>query len=143
MPLLLLPPPRLCPEGVEATLYASLMSLNNAAMGTAALLGAGMTKLFSITSSNFDHLSLLLLTCNLMSLLPLPLVGWVPDSSTNAATAAAGGAAAAAAAGGGGEGGGGDGEGEGVAMGVGRKHRGDVELGGTPAAAASAGGGRV
>jgi Ca2+/H+ antiporter len=79
----------LCPEGVEATLYASLMSLNNAAMGAAALLGAAMMKLFGITSSNFDHLSLLLLTCNLMSLLPLPLVGWVPDSSTAAAAAAA------------------------------------------------------
>jgi Ca2+/H+ antiporter len=78
----------LCPEGVEATLYASLMSLNNAAMGAAALLGAAMMKLFGITSSNFDHLSLLLLTCNLMSLLPLPLVGWVPDSSTAAAAAA-------------------------------------------------------
>jgi hypothetical protein len=63
------------------------MSLNNAAMGAAALLGAAMMKLFGITSSNFDHLSMLLLTCNLMSLLPLPLVGWVPDSSTAAAAA--------------------------------------------------------
>jgi len=88
---------RLCPEGVEATLYASLMSLNNAAVGVSSLWGALMMKLFGITSSNFDHLTALLLTCNLMSLLPLPLVGWVPDTSPKAAAAAA--AAAAADAG--------------------------------------------
>eukprot|EP00878_Enallax_costatus_P020264 GHUV01021414.1.p1 GENE.GHUV01021414.1~~GHUV01021414.1.p1 ORF type:complete len:534 (+),score=85.13 GHUV01021414.1:759-2360(+) len=73
---------RLCPEGVEATLYASLMSLNNAAVGVGEMLGALLMKVFGITSSNFVHLSMLLLTCNLLSLLPLPLIGWVPDEST-------------------------------------------------------------
>lgn len=73
---------RLCPEGVEATLYASLMSLNNAAVGVGSLFGAAMMKLFGITSTDFSHLTALLLTCNMMSLLPLPLVRWVPDSNT-------------------------------------------------------------
>lgn len=73
---------RLCPEGVEATLYASLMSLNNAAVGVADMLGALMMKLFGITSSNFVYLSALLVTCNVLSLVPLPLIGWVPDEST-------------------------------------------------------------
>lgn len=85
--------------GVEATLYASLMSLNNAAAGLSDVLGAGMMALFGITSSSFSHLSMLLLTCNLLNLLPLPLIRWVPDESSAAAAAAA--AAAGACAGGG------------------------------------------
>jgi hypothetical protein len=86
---------RLCPVGVEGTLYASLMSINNFAAGTSDALGAFMMMFFGITSSSFVHLTALLLTCNLLSLLPLPLIGWVPDES--AADAAASAAAAAAA----------------------------------------------
>lgn len=93
MPMLVLCA-RLCPEGMEATLYASLMSVNNFAAGCGGMLGGLMTKLFGITSTNFDHLAPLLLTCNLLSLVPLPLVRWVPDER---------------AGGGGGSGGGGDG----------------------------------
>jgi hypothetical protein len=70
------------------------MSLNNAAFGLASALGAVMTLLFGITSTNFQHLSALLLTCNVLSLLPLPLVRWVPD---DAATGSDGGHGAAAA----------------------------------------------
>jgi hypothetical protein len=104
------------------------MSLINAAAGTAALSGALMMKLFGITSTNFAHLSALLLTCNLLSLLPLPLVGWVPDSSTKAAAGAA--AASGAAAGKEDE----REEGEGCVKGYG-----DVELGRTAAGAAREG----
>lgn len=78
---------RLCPPGVEATLYASLMSLNNAAAGIGSALGAAATKLAGITSTNFEHLSTLLLVCNLLSLAPLPLVHWVPDETAAAAAA--------------------------------------------------------
>ena len=99
------------------------MSLNNAAVGASALLGALMMKLFGITSSNFDRLSMLLLTCNLMSLLPLPLVGWVPDSSTKAAVGAAAAEEAPAGEEGGARGG---------------RRPGDVELGTTAAATAAA-----
>jgi hypothetical protein len=80
---------RLCPVGVEGTLYASLMSINNFAAGTSEALGAVMMKFFGITSSSFVHLTALLLTCNLLSLLPLPLIGWVPDESAADAAAAA------------------------------------------------------
>jgi hypothetical protein len=80
---------RLCPVGVEGTLYASLMSINNFAAGTSEALGAVMMKLFGITSSSFVHLTALLVTCNFLSLLPLPLIGWVPDESAAAAAAAA------------------------------------------------------
>lgn len=46
------------------------------------MLGALLMKVFGITSKSFVHLTALLLTCNLLSLLPLPLIGWVPDQST-------------------------------------------------------------
>lgn len=80
---------RLCPVGVEGTLYASIMSTFNMSAGLSELLGAVLMKLFGITSSNFSHLSALLLTCNLLSLLPLPLIGWVPDETAADAAAAA------------------------------------------------------
>jgi hypothetical protein len=72
------------------------MSINNFAAGTSDALGAVMMKLFGITSSSFVHLTALLLTCNLLSLLPLPLIGWVPNESAADAAAAASAAAAAA-----------------------------------------------
>jgi hypothetical protein len=72
------------------------------------MVGALFMKLFGITSTNFSNLSALLFTCNMLSLLPLPLVKWVPDETAAAAAAAAAalaeeqgqqpGAAAAAAA---------------------------------------------
>jgi hypothetical protein len=67
-------------------------------------------------------MSMLLLTCNLVSLLPPPLAGWVPDSSTKAAVGAADEGEASA------------GEGERDARGIMRP--GDVELGSAAAPAA-------
>jgi hypothetical protein len=90
---------RLCPVGVEGTLYASLMSINNFAAGTSDALGAIMMKFFGITSSSFVHLTALLLTCNLLSLLPLPLIGWVPDETATVAAASAAASKGATAAG--------------------------------------------
>jgi hypothetical protein len=42
-------------------------------------LGAGLTYLLGVTESNFDNLWLLVLIANLTSLLPLPLLKWLPD----------------------------------------------------------------
>jgi hypothetical protein len=89
---------RICPEGVEATLYASLMSLLNFSSGVSDLLGGALTRLLGITSTKFDNLVPLMVVCNVLGLTPLLLLGLVPPE--NAA------AAAAAAAGGGGVGGG-------------------------------------
>lgn len=61
----------LCPPGVEGTLFASLMSINNAAGTVGSELGAGLTSALKITENNFDNLSLLVGFCNLSSLIPL------------------------------------------------------------------------
>lgn len=69
---------RVCPEGVEATLYACLMSLLNAASGVSDALGGLLTHLFGVTAHNFDHLFALVLLTNCLLVLPLPLLAWVP-----------------------------------------------------------------
>lgn len=78
MPVLVLAA-RLCPAGVEATLFASLMSIFNLAGLCSYQLGALLTHLLGITESNFDQLWLLVLVTNLSTLLPLPLIRWLPE----------------------------------------------------------------
>ena len=65
----------LCPPGVEGTLFATLMSIYNAAGTVSSELGAGLTSVLGITDTKFDQLPLLLLICSLSSLLPLPFIG--------------------------------------------------------------------
>ncbi len=77
MPILVLAA-RLCPPGVEATLFALLMSISNLASLLSYECGALLTHWFGVTESNFDRLWLLVLLTNLSTLLPLPLIGWLP-----------------------------------------------------------------
>lgn len=77
MPVLVLAA-RLCPSGMEATLFATLMSISNGGSVTGGLLGAGLTQLLGVTKDNFSNLALLITVCNLSSLLPLPLLGLLP-----------------------------------------------------------------
>jgi folate/biopterin transporter len=85
MPILVLAA-RLCPPGVEATLFATLMSISNGGGVTGGVLGAGLTQVLGVTSQNFDNLALLLLLCNASSLLPLPFLNLLPSESELAAT---------------------------------------------------------
>jgi folate/biopterin transporter len=77
MPVLVLAA-RLCPEGVEATLFASLMSIFNLAGLCSYQLGALLTHFLGITEVNFQNLGLLIVITNLTTLLPLPLLSWLP-----------------------------------------------------------------
>jgi folate/biopterin transporter len=78
MPVLVLAA-RLCPEGIEATLFALLMSVLNISALFSFQLGAGLTYLLGVSESNFENLWLLVLIANVTSLLPLPLLKWLPD----------------------------------------------------------------
>ena len=88
MPVLVLSA-RLCPKGVEATLFALLMSIWNLSGLLSHELGALLTSLLGVTETNFDKLWLLVIITNLSTLLPLPFLGWLPsgdpakDSSGN------------------------------------------------------------
>jgi hypothetical protein len=81
MPLLVLSA-RLCPRGVEATLFALLMSITNLAGILSHEGGAVLTHLLGITDRNFDNLWLLVIITNLSTLLPLLFLNWLPAEST-------------------------------------------------------------
>ncbi|CAN1310432.1 Folate-biopterin transporter 1, chloroplastic [Linum perenne] len=82
MPVLVLAA-KLCPEGMEATLFATLMSISNGGSVLGELLGALLTKVFGVTKDSFDNLAALIIICNLSSLLPLPLIGLLPSEDTS------------------------------------------------------------
>ncbi|XP_057958144.1 folate-biopterin transporter 1, chloroplastic [Malania oleifera] len=77
MPVLVLAA-KLCPPGMEATLFATLMSISNGGSVVGGLLGAGLTQLFGVTKDSFGNLAILIIICNLSSLFPLPLLGLLP-----------------------------------------------------------------
>lgn len=71
---------RVCPEGVEATLFAALMSVFNAGGVVSGALGAGLTKALGVTADDFENLFWLVLVCNLSSLAPLAGLGWLDEA---------------------------------------------------------------
>ena len=77
MPVLVLSA-RLCPKGIEATLFALLMSIWNLSMLISQELGALLTSWLGVTETNFDNLWLLIVIANLSTLLPLPFLAWLP-----------------------------------------------------------------
>jgi len=70
---------KICPPGVEAVLFATLMSVFNGASTVGTEVGALLTKYLGITESNFDNLSLLTVICSLSSLYPLVFIGLLDD----------------------------------------------------------------
>ncbi|WPF87608.1 folate/biopterin family MFS transporter [Cyanobacterium aponinum AL20118] len=78
MPVLVLSA-RLCPEGIEASFFALLMSIWNLGGLLSHELGALLTQWLGVTETNFDRLWLLLLITNLSTLLPLPLLKLLPN----------------------------------------------------------------
>ncbi|MEB3177597.1 MAG: folate/biopterin family MFS transporter [Nostocaceae cyanobacterium] len=81
MPVLVLAA-RLCPPGVEATLFALLMSVHNLGALVSYELGALMMHWLHITETNFDYLWLLVVIANLSTLLPLPFLNWLPAANS-------------------------------------------------------------
>lgn len=69
---------RLCPAGIEATLFALLMAVFNLGGFTSQELGAVLTHWLHVTETEFDNLWLLVLLTNLSTLLPLPFLPWLP-----------------------------------------------------------------
>lgn len=81
MPVLVLSA-RLCPPGIEATLFALLMSILNLAGLISHELGAALTHWLGVTETDFENLWLLVLLTNLSTLLPLPLLFLLPSTSS-------------------------------------------------------------
>ena len=62
---------RLCPKGVEATLYALLMSITNFGGVISTEWGSLLTEMFGVTSTNFANLWKLALLCHAFDLIPI------------------------------------------------------------------------
>ncbi len=73
---------RICPPGVEAVLFATLMSIFNGASTVGTETGALLTKMLGVTENNFDNLGLLTIICNLTSLYPLLFIGLLDGVGT-------------------------------------------------------------
>ena len=85
MPVLVLAA-KLCPTGVEATLFATLMSMLNGGSFLGSAMGSGLTELFGVTAENFDNLAPLVATCTLLTLAPLLGLRLLPDNLDSAET---------------------------------------------------------
>jgi folate/biopterin transporter len=78
MPVLILAA-RLCPPGIEATLFAMLMSVLNLSGLVSKEGGAILTHILGVTDTNFDKLWLLVLITNIGSVLPLVFIKLLPN----------------------------------------------------------------
>ncbi|MCC5636887.1 folate/biopterin family MFS transporter [Nostoc sp. CHAB 5844] len=85
MPVLVLAA-RLCPPGVEATLFALLMSIFNLAGMVSYEVGAIIMHWLGITESNFNSMWILVMITNLSTLLPLAFLHWLPKDDTQIET---------------------------------------------------------
>jgi folate/biopterin transporter len=83
MPVLVLSA-RLCPQGIEATLFALLMSIWNLSGLLSYELGSLLTHWLGVTETQFENLGLLVIITNLSTLLPLPLLGLLPEGDPQA-----------------------------------------------------------
>ena len=70
---------KVCPEGVEASLFAAMMSVFNGGMVISQIAGSVLTDKLGVTKTDFSNLWLLVLICNISSLLPLPFLFLVPE----------------------------------------------------------------
>ncbi|MEA5619678.1 folate/biopterin family MFS transporter [Cronbergia sp. UHCC 0137] len=75
---------RICPLGIEATLFAVLMSIFNLGGVVSKEFGALIMYWLNITETNFNYLWLLVIITNFSSLLPLPFLNWLPSSEKQA-----------------------------------------------------------
>ena len=69
---------RMAPIGLEATFFASMMSLCNIGGGLSSLLSSLLATLLGVTRDHFETLWELIVVCNVLGLLPLLTLGLLP-----------------------------------------------------------------
>lgn len=88
LPLLVLVA-RVCPKGVEATVFAVLASIMNIGLALSDIGGAALVNLFDVhqatetLAANYTHLDKVLWIAILSSFLPLPLLPLLPETRTS------------------------------------------------------------
>lgn len=88
LPLLVLVA-RICPKGIEATMFAVLASLMNIGLAVSDLGGAWLSSIFDIhqatetIAANYRHLDKVLWIAILSSFLPMPFILFLPETRAN------------------------------------------------------------
>jgi hypothetical protein len=78
MPFLVLAA-KLCPEGVEASLFSLFMSVNNLGFIISMLYGAGLMYAFGVNKDDTSQFYLLLMIKSVSRLAAVPFVALIPD----------------------------------------------------------------
>ncbi|KAI7733329.1 hypothetical protein M8C21_021322 [Ambrosia artemisiifolia] len=81
MPFLILSG-HLCPPGIEGTLFALFMSINNLGATISGFLGAGLASVLNISSGSFDNLSFGIAIQVICTLLPVGFLFLIPEEAT-------------------------------------------------------------
>ncbi|KAL6650978.1 hypothetical protein ACP70R_009903 [Stipagrostis hirtigluma subsp. patula] len=74
---------KLCPQGIEGTFYALLMSIQNAGVLMSSWWGGLLLHLLNVTRTEFSNLWVAVLIRNISRLAPLMLLSLVPQSDQN------------------------------------------------------------
>lgn len=72
----------LCPPGIEGTLFALFMSINNFGATVGSFVGAGLASVLNISSGSFDNLLLGIAVQAICTLLPIAFLFLIPKQAT-------------------------------------------------------------
>ncbi|XP_031260111.1 probable folate-biopterin transporter 4 [Pistacia vera] len=85
MPFLILSG-QLCPPGIEGTLFALFMSINNLGSTLGSFVGAGLASFLNISSGSFDNLPLGIAIQLLCTFIPIAFLFLIPKEATGIST---------------------------------------------------------
>ncbi|KAK6934433.1 Biopterin transporter family [Dillenia turbinata] len=85
MPFLILSG-QLCPPGIEGTLFALFMSINNLGSTLGSFIGAGLASILNISSGSFDNLLLGVVLQVLCTFIPIAFLFLIPKEATGVST---------------------------------------------------------
>lgn len=81
MPFLILSG-QLCPPGIEGTLFALFMSINNLGSTLGSFVGAGLASILNLSSGSFDNLGLGIAIQVLCTFIPIAFLFLIPKEAT-------------------------------------------------------------
>lgn len=84
MPFLILSG-QLCPPGIEGTLFALFMSINNFGSTVGSFLGAGLASVLNISSGSFDNLQMGISIQTICTFIPVGFLFLIPKEATGIA----------------------------------------------------------
>lgn len=76
---------QLCPPGIEGTLFALFMSINNLGVTVNSFLGAGLASLLSISSNSFGNLHLGISVQLACTFIPIGFLYLIPKEASGMA----------------------------------------------------------